>query len=123
MSKNTLTLLFFLMLLNACKPKPKPIPDGGDCAYKTTNYPATIIEITANDSAHSELTFVAVMDNNRTDTLYYSQQFSTYITNEELANENIKPGDRWNYQYKQIISGSCTPDIYVLTTEPYKENN
>ncbi|MCG3165375.1 MAG: hypothetical protein POELPBGB_01138 [Bacteroidia bacterium] len=121
--KQHILLIAVILLIASCKQKPQPIPDGGDCAYKTTNYPATIIEITATDSAHSELTLVAVMDSNRTDTLYYSQQFSTYITNEELVNKNIKQGDRWNYQYKQIISGSCTPDIYVLTNQPYSDPN
>ncbi len=121
--KQHILFITVILIIASCKQKLKPIPDGGDCSYKTTNYSATIIEITATDSAHSELTLIAVMDSNRADTLYYSQQFSTYITNEELINKNIKQGDRWNYQHKQIISGSCTPDIYVLTTQPYKEPN
>lgn len=122
---NKLILSVYLLLFAAScdlvtKPE-QPIPDGGDCSYKTTNIPATIIEIYRADSTHSELILVASHENNPADTLYYSNFFGGYIHNDSLTKYNYKKGDRLTYKYKQIIEGSCTPDIYVLTTEPFVE--
>jgi hypothetical protein len=85
-----------------------------------TNYPATILEIYRIDSARSDMILIANMEGHQ-DTIYFSRAARQYISNAELQNNNLKPGDTLNYQHKQITSGSCNPDIFFLTKERFKK--
>ncbi len=121
--KKTIKLLFTaigFMFLHSCSLAQRNV-DGGPCSYETTNHPAVIVMIfPVVDSLTSDMLVVA---NNgwQKDTLMFSDAARSFMSNEEINMLNLKVGDTLNYKHKEIISGSCTPDIWFLTKERYKK--
>ena len=112
-----LFVFFCLFALNACAQR---TPEGGPCSYEIQTYPAVITDIFEMDSLYSEL-FIVVYAYPPPDTLIWSGEFGSYLSNEELRLKNYKVGDTLSYQIKQIIEGACNPYIKWLSAERYKK--
>lgn len=120
MNSHCFLLLIFTYLTLALTSCAQRIPEGGPCTYNTQSYPAVITHIYEMDSLFSEL-FIVVQTHNPFDTITWSGEFGSYLSNEELKNQNYKVGDTLSYQIKQITKGTCNPYIKWLSSERYKQ--
>lgn len=112
--------LIFYFVISGCK-NCKGQVDGGPCSYTTKYYPAQVIDIFEIDSLYSEIYFLlkdsTVID---TDTMTYSSEFTGYINTDTLRKKDIKIGDLFKYEIKDIQSGHCSPHLERLLLEKYE---
>lgn len=122
MSKTKRSFLFFIccliLLSSSCHLREKP--DGGPCSYTTTIYPATIINIFKVDSGMNQIFFI-IKTLEPADTISWSNEFSSYLSDDELKSENYKLGDTLAYEIREIIDGNCSPYLKRLTMARYKK--
>lgn len=112
-----------LLLLFSCRQPDRGAVDGGDCHYRITGYPASVVEVTEIDSAVMDLTFAVFMNVADPDTITYYEMFGNFADRSSLADSQYAVGKTWCYQHHQIESGSCTPDIFTLSDDPCGQEN
>jgi hypothetical protein len=95
--------------------------DGGFCEYETKIYPALLLEILSidDDSTYFDAAFwVAAYIQ---DTVYYYQTNNRNITVVDFEENQIIPGQIYQYSVRHILSGSCNPFIPSILFEPYTQ--
>ena len=109
-----MAVVWATLLLNSCANRGPENIDGGDCHYTTHHYAAKVVAIQEIDSLLSEMVFV-MHRSSIPETLYYSMVFGSFAHDSITSRPNAAVGSEWDYQHRQLISGACTPDIFVLT--------
>ena len=118
-----MSALVISCVLLACNNTPET-PAGGPCTYKETVYPALVTEFQKIDSNLYDIIFVLQPLDGKVptvlDTVYYYLEKHSYLTSEDLKQQDIQLGDKYKYSVQEITSGSCSPTVKMLRMEKIK---
>ncbi|MBP7511952.1 MAG: hypothetical protein KA981_08475 [Bacteroidia bacterium] len=93
--------------------------EGGPCDYSSTYYPAKVIAIQSIDSNTFDLK-IEVDWKGIKDTLYYGNLFPSLITKTTMDTAHIALGAVFKYEHRQIVHGSCNPNIFRIVLEKWE---
>lgn len=107
-----------------CNKQGKEAILGGPCSYKTTNYPAKIINIEDVGNNQCDLALeINPYNAIKPDTISYYTQNSNigYASMEEIKKHNLKIGDNIIYEVMEIEKGTCNPHMVSIKIEKFKQ--
>jgi hypothetical protein len=117
--KNIVWLIITATFLFASCQGNDEVPDGGFCSYQSTFYPAVIISLDTLTDERMDLSCVLTSEQG-SDTLIYSLVNSNHLLKTEWLELDLSIGDTICYEHRQIVEGSCNPDIFTLKLERFK---
>ena len=113
-----LTLLFYSCNSNNGKDEPA----GGPCTYETKFYPATIIAIEKIDNLNADIIFKIEDEVGQTyrDSVSWYMEKQSWISFSQIEKDSITVGKKYNYHLDRIKTGSCNPNMEMLTLEKFE---
>jgi hypothetical protein len=92
---------------------------GGPCTYRTTLYPAKVLQVLRDDPQAVNVLFEVRFEGGA-DTLTFHEVNGSYLTAEQAALQGLLPGNEYTMAVDQITSGTCTPTIQRVELKPFK---